>query len=883
MDYDPKDLQSVLLYMRQKFGAGIFEEPPRMSAILKDLAPGLKRDENVLRQMSDAGLLRELRKVSESGNDYERVRAIVKSRGWLGDDYLTLTHERVEYLMTALQAVYGLEVEPPAPSKQAEAEPPTPPKVEPSKPPKAKDPSKRPVTLTPPKPNGIIIDSGITGDCIWTWDCNRVLTIYGQGATGRFSHIFLNNRPPYWHYNKSVEDVVIKHGVTSIGDSAFSDCSTLTDVTIPDSVTSIRDCAFLFCNSLTSVTIPDSVTSIGFHAFHGCDSLKEVVVPQQAKIDPDAFDQSTTVIREKTSNQPILPPTPTPPPTPTIKQSGNDRNVTWRLDNGKLIISGRGAIKAYRYNNAPWQQYSGDILSVIINDGITSIGDSAFKGCPNLKSVSIPDSVISIGQYAFKWCRKLRNVSISENTHFHPDAFDWSTTVMRKKPPKSTPQPKPIPPPNPKPAPKSTPIQQQKPRYNLNNQNPKQPPKPAIIDSGHTGDCTWTLDSNGVLTISGYGTISSIPCSSDEVYSLIIQNGVTKIGKWAFCGFHSLTSVQIPDSMRRIGKWAFHNCDKLTHISIPTKTVADMYTFDQHTAVTRHQPSKSPPQSVAPPKKTMPKPRPAPTPQPKRKLPSKYAIMELGHTGDCTWELDSKGVMTISGQGTMGNYRYSTPHDEPMNSPWVYRSGVIRSVVIKHGVTSVGKDAFKHCYNIESVIISDSVTSIGADAFSGCNSLTNIHIPASVTSIGNGAFSNCSHLTSIKIPDSVTSIGNEVFSGCSHLTSIEIPDSVTSVGNKAFSGCYHLKSVNIPTTAKIAENAFSKLVEVTRRPAPTRKVEPSIETSSDNAWTIWDSAPTQEVEPPIETTAKEQETQRVRKRATKKGWLKRLFGGSDKE
>ncbi len=69
--------------------------------------------------------------------------------------------------------------------------------------------------------------------------------------------------------------------VTSIGESAFEDCSVLTSVTIPEGVTSIGDYAFYNCSALTSVTIPSSVTSIGVEAFvQGCSALTSVTIPE---------------------------------------------------------------------------------------------------------------------------------------------------------------------------------------------------------------------------------------------------------------------------------------------------------------------------------------------------------------------------------------------------------------------------------------------------------------------------------------------------------------------------------------------------------------------------------------------------------------------------
>ena len=141
--------------------------------------------------------------------------------------------------------------------------------------------------------------------------------------------------------------------------------------------------------------------------------------------------------------------------------------------------------------------------------------------------------------------------------------------------------------------------------------------------------------------------------------------------------------------------------------------------------------------------------------------------------------------LVISGTGTMGNYYYSSP----------FHNSNIESVVIKSGVTTIGRYAFEGCSALTSVTIPDSVTSIGDYAFYGCKALTSVTIPDSVTSIGVSAFNGCSSLTSVTIPDSVTSIDGSAFYGCYALTSVTIPDSVTSIGWCAFSYCSALTSI----------------------------------------------------------------------------------------
>ena len=101
----------------------------------------------------------------------------------------------------------------------------------------------------------------------------------------------MNSTSAWLAYRENIKSVEIKSGVTSIGNYAFSGCSSLTSVTIPDSVTSIGDSAFSGCSSLTSVSIPDSVTSIGDRAFFGCKSLTSVTIPDSVtSIGDYAFD-----------------------------------------------------------------------------------------------------------------------------------------------------------------------------------------------------------------------------------------------------------------------------------------------------------------------------------------------------------------------------------------------------------------------------------------------------------------------------------------------------------------------------------------------------------------------------------------------------------------
>ena len=328
-----------------------------------------------------------------------------------------------------------------------------------------------------------------------------------------------------------------------------------------------------------------------------------------------------------------------------------------------------------------------------------------------------------------------------------------------------------------------------------------------IVDSGTCGaEVTWTLDSEGVLTISGNGYMYDNGSSGAPWYgyrslvkSAVIAEGVTSIGEYAFSDCRSLTSVTIPDSVTSIGEYAFYKCKSLTSVTIPDSvTRIGKYAFYDCTSLT----SVTIPDSVT--------------------RIGEYAF------SDCT----SLTSVTIPDSVTrIGSYAFSDCAS--LTGIWVaegnshYSSdvfgvlfnkdkttlvqcpGAFAVYAIPDSVTSIGDSAFGNCKSLTSVTIPDSVTSIGDGAFSDCRSLTSVTIPDSVTSIGALAFGSCKSLTSVTIPDSVTIIGYRTFGSCESLASVTIPNGVMSIGEEAFSWCTSLTSVTIPNSVtSIGERAF---------------------------------------------------------------------------
>ncbi len=164
-----------------------------------------------------------------------------------------------------------------------------------------------------------------------------------------------------------------------------------------------------------------------------------------------------------------------------------------------------------------------------------------------------------------------------------------------------------------------------------------------------------------------------------------------------------------------------------------------------------------------------------------------FVAASSGTTGACTWTLED-GVLTISGEGAMGDYGEK--------SPW--QNATVNEVIIEEGVTKIGIRAFRRCADITSVTVPSTVTEIGSWAFYDCTSLGGIDISGNVEIINEGAFSGCSALKSVSFSKELTNIGKDAFCGCKRLKNVELPEGIKSIGDSAFEGCTALESINLP-------------------------------------------------------------------------------------
>lgn len=392
-------------------------------------------------------------------------------------------------------------------------------------------------------------------------------------------------------------------------------------------------------------------------------------------------------------------------------------NLTWTLSGSTLTIDGTGKMDDYGYfeNNyspTPWFEYSGSIESIIINDGVTSIGDCAFFDITMLTSITIPDSVTSIGRSAFWWCTFIKNIDIPDSvTSIGEGAFEGCHALTSITIPKSV-----------------TSIEgnvfsyctsltniyvdKNNPSYSstdgiLYNKDKtvlicypiEKPAQHFVIPDSvkNIGNCSFAYSHLTSITIpsntKSIGEHAFAECKS--LKNITISNGVTSIGDYAFACCYALDSINIPDSVEAIGDKAFASCYSLDSINIPD---------------------------------------------------SVEAIGDSPFT-NCSLQEIIVGTKN-SNYSSHDGILYNKDKTELICYP---TKKTATSFVIPHGVTNISNSAFYDCYSLTSITIPNSVTSIGNSAFYYCESLSNITIPDSVTSIGNEAFAACFDLTSITI------------------------------------------------------------------------------------------------------------------------------------
>jgi hypothetical protein len=369
-------------------------------------------------------------------------------------------------------------------------------------------------------------------------------------------------------------------------------------------------------------------------------------------------------------------------------QGGTAGPLTWNLNNGTLTISGEGAMPDYVYPDdcAPWFEYRGSIHTVVMESGVTTIGDDAFCLHESLTSCTIPGSVTTIGTRAFIQCLSLPSITIPDGvTSIARFVFGNCKSLVSITLPNSI--------------------------TTIGN----------IAFSWCYSLSSITLPDNlTTIGVRAFGACTSLT-------SITIPNSVTTIEEGAFDGCKSLTSVILPDSITSISAYMFLACESLPSITIPNSvTFIGENAFEQCKNMT----SITLPDGIT--------------------SISAYTFNLCENLTSITipGSVTNIGAWAFAWCHSLPSITLPDNITSIKERTFIFCFN-LASITIPDGVASIGDLAFYGCNSLTSITIPQNVTTIGTAVFTGCKKLTSVTIANGVKSIGNQAFSECTNLISI--------------------------------------------------------------------------------------------------------------------------------------
>ena len=494
--------------------------------------------------------------------------------------------------------------------------------------------------------------------------------------------------------------------------------------------------------------------------------------------------------------------------------SGTTGDCTWSVEDKVLTISGSGSTGDLSsiLTQPPWDN---SVTTAIVEEGVTRIGNYFFRNSYSLSSITLPESVTEFGTSA------LNKSALGVSRTIYAPSGSYTETYCNEN--------------------------------TLTFQ----------ASSGTTGDCTWRLEGT-VLIISGNGAMADCVYDGDKekfilpwgdkITKVIIEEGVTEVGKAAFYKCGSLKEVVLPEGLTTIKPGAFYECKKLETVVFPEGlTTIGEHAFERCTGLKEID------------------------------LPEGLTLIDSSAFCNCT-NLSSvkfpeslnkiggyafenckaltsltipENTATINSCAFRGcsNIKELYVYNKTCKLGWAFMYTSLNGMTVYGYLNSTAqsfvndnKDTYSitfvqlkeysktgECFYeldgtklrifgsgkmgdytysspapwgtaITSVTIEDGVQNVGSYAFRSSKGIMEVTLPDSVTELGNYAFMYCDHLESVNIPAGVTVISEGFLEGCSALGSVELHEGITEIGNFAFSQCKSLTSVTLPESLETLGN-----------------------------------------------------------------------------
>ena len=647
--------------------------------------------------------------------------------------------------------------------------------------------------------------------------------------------------------NSGLTSLTLPKNLASIGEDAFRGCSALAEIRLETGgPVTVGKNAFNKCNALKTVTVSSSVKNLDSSILSAVEDSMETLKFEG----PNEF--TYTGISVVSVGDVLLVPgfsyivsvdgTLTQgTASGTCGDQGD--NVTWTLSgDGKLVISGTGAMEEFAAAySAPWYGAAELIRSVEVQEGVTSVSPYAFYGCKSMTQASLADSVTSLGSYSFYNCESLSDLRLPENlTEMGASVFERcdalsSVTIPGKVKKigdyafqdcvslKTVTLGEGV---------------QEIGQYAFDGCSSLEKVELnkglLTIGNGAFYDCTSLAAADLPSTLTALGERAFYNCKA--LRSVVIPDGLEEIKSQTFRNCSSLAEVTLGKGLTAIGANAFQSCSGLKTVTVRTAAldgVVDESTiFSGCSGITKVV--------IANTVKTLSRSDLIYIAYGVSNYSSKVDLAfegenafqfvdgtfnaknvslstgaytvdsqgRLGKSGTCenglTWEMSPDGTLTISGNGTMEDFSYTS------SVPWSKEFGAsIKKVVIEEGVQSIGSHAFDGCTALEEVELPDGLTRIGSYAFNGCSSLKSAILPDTVEEIGSYAFQSAKEMETLQLPENLQDAGYGMLDGCTGLKKVTLrtKNEVDSV-SWFLSGCEKIEEIVIADTVKELGSAF---------------------------------------------------------------------------